>query len=171
MRKDHGLLACIQEIPSTVEFLTQWVRFPKGAFLEPIVEPHAWKEQAELFNQLVAAESAIERRRALHRIAIPEAGLPARFDFAGSLDQETTGENVIFRAGARAELVEEFVETQLAHTLDRKVGFFVFFAGEVGFEAEFVVGVLTHDEPLGGCRGFLSHRVFNERRRWRVGHR
>ena|SRR6266480_561571 len=49
-RKDHGLVACIQEIPSTVEFLTQWMRFPTGTFLEPIVEPHAWKEQAEPFN-------------------------------------------------------------------------------------------------------------------------
>jgi len=69
---------------------------------------------------------------------------------------------VIFRAGAWAELVEKFVETQLTHTLEWKVGFFVFLAAKVGFEANLVVRVLTHDEPLGWCGKFSIHRKLNE---------
>jgi hypothetical protein len=64
---------------------------------------------------------------------------------------------VILAAGAGVEFFEKFVETQLAHALDWKVRFLVFLTGEVGFEAELVVRVLTHDEPFGECRNFLRH--------------
>jgi hypothetical protein len=93
----------------------------------------------------------------LHRVVIPEASLPARLDVAGSVDQETAGEKVILAAGTGAEFIEKFVQTQLAHALDWKVRFLVFLTGEVGFEAELVVRVLTHDEPFGGCKKFLRH--------------
>ena len=168
---DHALLACILEIPSIVELATQWMCLPGGVVLVVVVEAHAWKELAELLNQIVTTGVAKERRWTLHSVIVPEAGRPARFDMAGSVDQEAAGEKVILAAGTRTELIEKFFETQLTHALERKVRFFVFVAGKVGLEADLVVWVLTHDEPFGECRNFSRHCVAMSVDDGRVGRR